>query len=94
MTNTIPPATLSAFCDHGRVRPTLEAGEQNAEQSLTSLAELDLDLGAITEKLLAYGITVFTHPLDELLVSLNEKRRGLLESPAARTGGIRPARIA
>ena len=92
--STIPPATLSAFRDHGRVRPTLETGEQNAEQSLTSLAELGVDLGAITEKLLADGITAFTHSLDELLVSLNEKRRGLLESQAARTGGIRTTRIA
>jgi len=42
--NTIPPATLNAFRDHGRVRPTLEAGEQDAEQSVASLAKLGVDL--------------------------------------------------
>jgi len=31
------------------------------------LAKLGVDLGAITEKLLADGITAFTHSLDELL---------------------------
>jgi transaldolase len=92
--NTIPPATLNAFRDHGRVQPTLEAGEQDAERALARLAKLGIDLGAITENLLADGITAFTHSLDELLSSLKEKRRVLLESQAARKGGIRSARVA
>jgi transaldolase len=92
--NTIPPATLNAFRDHGRVQPTLAAGEQGAEQVLARLAKLGIDLGAITENLLADGITAFTHSLDELLSSLKEKRRVLLESQAARKGGIRSARVA
>lgn len=92
--NTIPPATLSAFRDHGRVQPTLEAGEQDAGQVLARLSKLGIDLGAITENLLADGITAFTHSLDELLSSLNEKRGVLLESQAARKGGIRSGRVA
>jgi hypothetical protein len=52
------------------------------------------DLGLITEKLLADGITAFTHSLDELLASLKEKRRVLLDSQAHRTSGIRSARVA
>jgi transaldolase len=92
--NTIPPTTLNAFRDHGRVQPTLEAREQDAEQALARLAKVGIDLGAITEELLADGITAFTHSLDELLASLVEKRRSLLESQAARKAGIRPARIA
>ena len=58
------------------------------------MAKLDVDLEAITEKLLADGITAFTHSLDELLASLKEKRRVLLESQAARKSEIRSARIA
>jgi transaldolase len=92
--NTIPPATLNAFLDHGRAQPTLEAGEQDAEQALARLSKLGIDLGSITEKLLADGITAFTHSLDELLASLKEKRRVLLESEAARQREIRSARIA
>ena len=92
--NTIPPATLNAFRDHGRVQPTLEAGEQDAERALSRLTKRGIDLGAITKKLLADGITAFTHSLDELLASLKEKRRVLLESHIARKGGIRTARIA
>ena len=92
--NTIPPTTLNAFRDHGRVQPTLEGGEQDAEQALARLAKLGIDLLAITEKLLADGITAFTHSLDELLASLKEKRRVLLESQASQKDRIRSARIA
>jgi len=44
----------------GRVQPTLEAGQQDPERALARLAKLGIDLGAITEKLLADGITAFT----------------------------------
>ena len=91
--NTIPPATLNAFRDHGRVQPTLEAG-QDAEQLLARLAKLGIDLGAITEKLLADGITAFTHSLDELLASLKKKRSALLESQSARKSDSRATRVA
>ena len=91
--NTIPPATLNAFLDHGRAQPTLEAGKQDAEQALARLAK-GVDLGAITEKLLADGITAFTHSLDELLASLKEKRSALLESQAAQTSENRASRVA
>jgi hypothetical protein len=74
--------------------PTLEAGEQGAEQALARLAKLGIDLGAVTEKLLADGVTAFTHSLNELLSSLKKKRRVLLESQAAGKGGIRSARVA
>ncbi len=92
--NTIPPATLNAFRDHGRVHPTLEAGEQDAEHALAGLAKLGIDLETITEKLLADGITAFTHSLDELLASLKEKRKVLLASQAAQKVGIQTARVA
>ena len=92
--NTIPPATLNAFRDHGRVHPTVEGGEQEAEQALARLAKLGIDLGAITEKLLADGITAFTHSLDELLASLKEKRSALLESQAAQKSKSRVTRVA
>jgi hypothetical protein len=58
------------------------------------LAKLGIGLGVITEKLLTDGITAFTHSLDELLASLKEKRRVLLESQASRRAEIRIARVA
>jgi len=58
------------------------------------LAKLDVDLEAITEKLLADGITAFTHSLDELLASLKEKRSALLESQTPRKSESRTTRVA
>jgi hypothetical protein len=76
------------------VQPTLEAGEQDTERALARLAKQGIDLGAITEKLVADGITAFNYSLDELLASLKEKRRVMLERRAGRKGGIRTTRIA
>jgi len=76
--NTVPPATLNAFRDHGKVQPTLQMHVQEAEHLLASLAKLDIDLGPITEKLLADGIVAFTRSLDELLAALRDKQTSLL----------------
>jgi transaldolase len=65
--NTISPATLNAFRNHGHVQQTLETGEQDAGQALARLAELGVDPRTVAEKLLTDGITAFTHSLDELL---------------------------
>jgi hypothetical protein len=43
----------------GRVQPTLEAGQQDPERALARLAKRVSTWGAITEKLLADGITAF-----------------------------------
>ena len=73
--NTIPLTTLNAFRDHGRVRPTLLEGIEEAESSLTRLAELGVDLNAITEQLLTDGVAAFADSFDQLLSTLTEKRR-------------------
>ena len=48
---TVPPATLDAFRDHGRVRVTLGTEDQEAEAVLATAAALGLDVHAITEQL-------------------------------------------
>src|SRR5688572_1186939 len=75
---TVPPATLDAFRDHGRVRVTLETGDQEAEAVLATAAALGLDVHAITEQLLADGIEAFASSFDQLVVSVGEKRRQIL----------------
>ena len=75
---TVPPATMDAFRDHGRVRVTLDAGREEAEATLTNAAALGLDVYAITEQLQADGIKAFASSFDELLATLAEKRRLIL----------------
>ena len=78
--NTIPPATIDAFRDHGKVAPTLEAGEQEAEAALARLAQVGIDLNQITEQLSVDGVEAFEKSMRQLLDSLREKRSKLVST--------------
>ena len=83
--NTVPPATLDAFRDHGRVAGnTVEQGQVEAEETLKRLARLGIDLNAITENLQADGVSSFAASFEQLLGALEEKRKGLLAGQATR----------
>jgi transaldolase len=75
---TVPPVTLDAFRDHGRVRVTLGTEEQEAEAVLATAAALGLDMHAITEQLQADGIKAFAFSFDQLVAAVGEKRRQIL----------------
>jgi transaldolase/glucose-6-phosphate isomerase len=76
--NTVPPATLQAFLDHGAVAATLEAGVDEARADLARLAELGLDLDAITQKLQDDGVAAFAKSFESLMASIAEKRDRLM----------------
>ncbi|MFB6285313.1 MAG: bifunctional transaldolase/phosoglucose isomerase [Candidatus Bipolaricaulia bacterium] len=76
--NTMPPATLGAFRDHGEVRgDTLSEDVEAAERHIQQLGELDIDLDRITEDLQREGVDKFVKPFEELLAALDEKRHDL-----------------
>jgi transaldolase/glucose-6-phosphate isomerase len=76
--NTVPPATLQAFLDHGVVASTLESDLEGARAQLTALAELGVDLNAITEQLQDDGVQAFTKSFELLMDGIVEKRDMLL----------------
>jgi transaldolase / glucose-6-phosphate isomerase len=82
--NTLPPATIDAFRDHGRVAPTLDAGEQEAEAALARLGEVGIDLNRITEQLSVDGVEAFNKSMRQLLDSLREKRTKLISTAVDR----------
>ena len=72
--NTLPPATLNAFRDHGRVRgDTVREDLSIAEHQLRTLSNLGIDLEAITEKLQVDGIASFASAYDRVLAALEKK---------------------
>jgi transaldolase len=75
---TVPPATLDAFRDHGRVRVTLGTEEEEAQAVLTNAAALGLDVHAITEQLQTDGIKAFAASFDQLVARVGEKRSQIL----------------
>jgi transaldolase/glucose-6-phosphate isomerase len=70
--DTIPPATYDAFRHHGRVRPTLAAGLEEAHDTIASLPRLGVDLDAVTAQLLDEGLRLFVDAYDSLLVAVAE----------------------
>jgi transaldolase len=73
--DTMPPATFDAFRDHGRVRPTLEEGVEEARRALDALSELGISLDDVTDRLLEEGVRLFAEPFEKLLAAIGAKRR-------------------
>jgi len=78
--NTMPPATMDAFRDHGRPRPSLEEDLEGAFTVLDTLAQVGISLKEVTDKLLDDGVRLFADAFDRLLAAVEEKRRGALGS--------------
>ena len=75
--NTVPPATLSAFRDHGTVAVTLDECPDEAQEQLARLAELGIDLDEVTRTLQAEGVAAFGKSYESLIRSVTEKRQQL-----------------
>ena len=76
--NTIPPATLTAFNDHGTVAETLTVGVAEALAQLEQLAEAGVDLAAVTQKLQDDGVASFAKSFESLLASVAQKQQALI----------------
>jgi len=75
--NTMPPATIEAFRDHGAVRRTVTAGLDAERQCVADLESLGISLSAVTDKLLVDGLASFGKSFDTLIARLGEKSRAL-----------------
>jgi transaldolase len=76
--NTLPPETLEAFRDHGRVRPSLTEDLAGARHRLGLLADAGIDLDLATAELQREGVIKFAEPYDRLLATLDGKRASLV----------------
>ncbi len=77
--NTLPPATLDDFLDHGKVAATVETDVDGARMRMAELAELGIDVDAITDKVLDEGVAAFARSFEGLIASIAEKRQELLD---------------
>jgi len=76
--NTVPPATLKAFKDHGKVEgETLLDGIDDAERILDMLAEVGIDLDEVTRQLQVDGVELFSEAFQNLLDQVDAKRNVL-----------------
>jgi transaldolase/glucose-6-phosphate isomerase len=71
--NTITPATLEAFRDHGRARSSLTENIAQAHATLAALATVGVSLDAVTAQVLDNGIQLFLTAFDKLLDAIQRK---------------------
>ena len=71
--DTMPPATIDAFRDHGAVERTVDKKLAAAEGLLKEIEAVGISLTDVTEKLLADGIASFQKSFDELIAGLEAK---------------------
>jgi transaldolase/glucose-6-phosphate isomerase len=71
--NTLPPKTMDAFRNHGRVAITLTQDVAEAERVLAEAERLGLDLGGVTRDLVTDGVKLFSDASDKLLAAVQGK---------------------
>jgi len=76
--NTVPPATLDAFRDHGKPRDSLEENVDDARHVLEELERSGVSLDAITEELVKDGVKQFADAADKLYGAVAHKRATVL----------------
>lgn len=92
--NTIPPATLDAFRDHGKVRLSLTEDVEGANHVLAEAARLGLDLDSVTDGLVTEGCAAFCDSFDALLGAVAEKREKVLGARVVHVSADLPEEIA
>jgi transaldolase / glucose-6-phosphate isomerase len=71
--NTIPPATLDAFREHGHPAATLEQGIEDARATLDNLEKGGISLKAATDQLTKEGVDLFAEAFDKLLAAVGKR---------------------
>jgi transaldolase/glucose-6-phosphate isomerase len=73
--NTMPPATIDAFRDHGRPRASLVEDVDAARDTMATLADVGVSMKDVTDTLLADGLRLFTDAFEQLLRSVERQSR-------------------
>jgi transaldolase len=71
--DTMPPATIESFRDHGVVDRTVDKKVAAAEGLLKEIEAVGISVKEVTEKLLVDGIASFQKSFDELIAGLEAK---------------------
>jgi transaldolase/glucose-6-phosphate isomerase len=73
--NTMTPATIEAFRDHGQLRASVETDIEGARHVMEMLNRTGISLETVTDRLLEDGITRFSKAFDTLLDVLGGDRQ-------------------
>jgi len=73
--NTVPPATLDAFRDHGKPRQSLTENLDGARKTMADLAGVGIVMKDVTDKLTADGVKLFAEAFDTLLAAVDKSTK-------------------
>ncbi|MGH9917031.1 MAG: transaldolase family protein, partial [Pyrinomonadaceae bacterium] len=74
--NTMPPATIDAYRDHGHTREdAVESDLDGARIEMEALKTVDISIDNITDRLLDEALRLFSDPFNKLLASVEQRRR-------------------
>jgi transaldolase len=73
--NTIPPATLDAYRDHGHPRTTLTQNIADAKQVMDTLPKAGISMKEVTDKLTDDGVRLFSEAFDKLLKAIEKNAK-------------------
>jgi len=79
--DTLPPATIVAFRDHGRPRVTIETNMDEERTVLTRLEEVGISLDQVTAHVLADGVRLFVEPFEKLLKTIESRAAEIRNRP-------------
>jgi transaldolase / glucose-6-phosphate isomerase len=77
--NTMPPATMDAFRDHGKPRASLEEGVEEARDIVKRLAAAGIDLIAVGEELQKEGVESFAKSFEDLSAVISGRRAAIVD---------------
>src|SRR5205814_10493129 len=70
--NTMPPATIDAFRDHGQLRNSLSEDVPGAQKVMDDLAHAGISIKEVTDKLTEDGVKLFADAFDKLLAAVEK----------------------
>jgi transaldolase/glucose-6-phosphate isomerase len=70
--NTMPPATIDAFRDHGQLRNSLTEDVAGAQKVMDGLAKAGISIKEATDKLTTDGVNLFADAFHKLLVAVEK----------------------
>jgi transaldolase len=76
--NTMPPATMDAFRDHGKPRLSVTEGLEQARQIRERFAPLGIDFNEVGQTLQQEGVESFSKSFEELLAAIKKQRDAVL----------------
>jgi transaldolase/glucose-6-phosphate isomerase len=82
--NTVPPATLDAFLDHGSPVARIKDDLDGAKKEVAEFAAVGLDLSRVCHGLLDDGVKSFITSMTTLLEAVGGRRAALLETASGR----------